>query len=209
MKKFTILFLAGSLLALSPSLHAQVLLSDNFNTENGGVPQLNYNSFANWIVANSVSQGGTVDLIGNGYFDFYPGNGLYIDLDGSGNGVPGLLETKTTFGAGTYTFSFDLAGSARGMDEHVDVNFGPYSQTFFVPNSQPYTLYTETVTLTTPAPLSFQNVEPGDVGAILDNVTVSENSVPDAGSTAMLTAGAVLALAAVGARSRKCVTSGN
>jgi hypothetical protein len=52
------------------------------------------------------------------------------------------------------------------------VNFGPLSETLFIPNSQGYTLYTQTVTLTAPAQLSFQNVETGDVGAILDNVSV-------------------------------------
>ncbi len=163
---------------------------DNFNSENGGVAELNYNSFANWTVANATTTGGTVDLIGNGSFDFYPGNGLYVDLDGSGNGVPGLLTTKQTFAAGTYELSFDLAGSARGVDSHVDVNFGPFSETFFLPSSQEYTLFTEFVTLNAPAQLSFQNEEPGNVGAILDNVSVI-SAVPEPRSLVLACLGAL------------------
>ena len=130
-------------------------------------------------------------MISNGFFDFYPGNGLYVDLDGSGNGVPGLLTTKQTFAAGTYTLSFDLAGSARGVDEDVKVNFGPFSQTYFLPSGQGYTLLTETVTLTTPAQLSFQNVQPGDIGAILDNVSVL-SSVPEPGSLTLASLAALV-----------------
>jgi PEP-CTERM motif len=196
-------FLLSAALLLLAATSGRADLVDTFNSENGGVGQLNYNNFANWTVANSSSQGGTVDLIGNGFFDFYPGNGLYIDLDGSGNGVPGLLTTKQTFAAGTYTLSFDLAGSARGLDENVNVNFGPFSQNYFLPSSQGYTLFTQSVTLTTPAQLSFQNVQPGDIGAILDNVSViSVSSVPEPGSLVLACLGAVGVIGFVGRRKR-------
>src|SRR5579862_1829881 len=71
----------------APAAHAQVyLLNDNFNTENGGVGQLNYTGFDNWNVS------GAVDLIGNGFFDFYPGNGLYVDMNGSPG--PGTMTSR-------------------------------------------------------------------------------------------------------------------
>jgi hypothetical protein len=156
-----------------------------------GVGQLNYDNFANWTVANAASAGGIVDLIGNGFFDFYPGNGLYVDLLGSGNGTPGLLTTKQTFGAGTYALSFDLAGSARGVDNNVDVNFGSFSQDYFLPSSQGYTLFTQTVTLTTAAQLSFQNVQLGNSGAILDNVSVipANATTPEPATLTLLASG--------------------
>ena len=176
----------------APTAQAGPILSDNFNSENGGLAQLNYTNFANFNVT-----AGSVDLIGNGSFDFYPGNGLYVDLDGS-TGQAGTLTTKQTFAPGTYTFSFDLAGSARGVDSDVVVNFGSFSHDFFLPSSQGYTLFTETVTLTAPAQLSFRNVQPGDIGAILDNVTVTATPaapVLEPSSLALLSLGG-LALAA-------------
>ena len=67
---------------------AAVIFSDNFDGENGGVGALNYAGFANFTVSN-----GSVDLIGNGYFDYLPGNGLYIDLDGSTSDAGVLTES--------------------------------------------------------------------------------------------------------------------
>ena len=52
---------------------------------------LNYTGFANWTVYS-----GTVDLIGNGSYDFLPGDGLYVDLDGSTSDA-GVLTTKQSF----------------------------------------------------------------------------------------------------------------
>jgi hypothetical protein len=188
----SLLLSAALLLVVTSTARADLL--DNFNSENGGVGQLNYNDFANWTIANE-GLGGTVDLIGNGFFDFFPGNGLYIDLDGTGSGVPGLLTTKQTFAPGTYTLSFDLAGSARGLDEHVTINFGPFSQTFFLPSTQGFTLFTETVTLTAPAQLSFQNMEPGRIGAILDNVSVVSTTVPEPGGLILVGLGTLVLMA--------------
>lgn len=81
---------------------------DTFNTENGGVGKLDYTSFANWIVT-----AGSVDLIGNGLFDIYPGNGLYVDLNGS-TGVSGTLTSKVLFSPGTYEFSFEIGNTSVG-----------------------------------------------------------------------------------------------
>src|ERR1700722_6621813 len=88
---------------------SSVVFSDSFNTENGGVPTLNYFGFANWTVPV-----GSVDLIGNGFFDLLPGNGLYVDMDGSTDQAGSLLSKSISVGAGTYVFSYDLAGSQRG-----------------------------------------------------------------------------------------------
>ena len=99
------------------SAQAAPIFSDNFNGENGGVGALNYAGFSNFAIS-----GGTVDLIGNGYFDFFPGNGLYVDLDGSTAHAGLMSADPLSLGAGDYTLSFDLAGSQRGDTNVVTVN---------------------------------------------------------------------------------------
>jgi hypothetical protein len=164
-------------------VQADILLQDNFNSENGGVGTLNYSGFANWNVT-----GGTVDLIGNGFFDFYPGNGLYVDLDGS-TFMPGLLSSKLTFAPGTYLVQFDLGGSQRGTAENVTVSLGSYSEVFHRDSGDPLALVSRTITTTIPGSLSFQNDNDfDDIGAILDNVTVA-TVVPEPTSLALLGAG--------------------
>ncbi len=75
-------------------------------------------ALSGWTVS-----GGTVDLIGVGGADLIPGNGSYVDLDGSTSS--GLFSNNVNLiGGTTYTFSFDLAGSQRGSAETVNVNFG-------------------------------------------------------------------------------------
>ena len=73
--------------------NADVVFSDNFNS---------YAFTGNWQPQAlwTVPTGG-VDLIGdtttiNGW-DLFPGNGGYVDLDGSGGGA-GTLETVQSFG---------------------------------------------------------------------------------------------------------------
>jgi PEP-CTERM motif len=156
---------------------AAPILQDDFNSENGGVGVLNYNNFANWTVSN-----GTVDLIGNGFFDFYPGDGLYVDLDGSTNQA-GLLSSKIIFAPGSYVVSFDLGGSQReGYDNGnvVDITMGisDFSTSITRNTSDPLQLFTYNVTITTAGSLTFHNLGGDNVGAILDNVTVSA-AVPE------------------------------
>jgi hypothetical protein len=161
-----------------------VLLQDNFNSENGGVGSLQYAGFANWNVT------GGVDLIGNGSFDFYPGNGLYVDMNGSPG--PGELTSKLTFNllpGNTYTLQFDLAGSARGITDTVDVSLGSaYSGSFTLPSSQGLTLFTESITVASPtnANLVFDSLAGANVnvGLILDNVLLTSHpsAVPEPGA---------------------------
>ena len=102
--------LLGSLSIVGPS-HAGIVLQDNFDT----APLM-----LNWpgdTVFNSTGAAGSTDLIGNpGFYDFLPGNGRYVDLDGStggGNNPAGQLTSVSTFAAGTHTLSFSLAGNQR------------------------------------------------------------------------------------------------
>jgi hypothetical protein len=156
---------------LAGSAPAAVIFSDNFNAQNGGIGQLNFSAFSGWTVSN-----GTVDLIGNGFFDFYPGNGLYVDLDGSTNNA-GDLTTVTTFAAGTYQLTFSLGGNARGgANDQVTVSLGGWSEVFNVPSNFPFQTITRTFT-TTGGQLTFSHAGGDNIGAILDNVSVS--TVPE------------------------------
>jgi PEP-CTERM motif len=172
---FAILFvLMGTQIAF-----AAPIFLDNFNSENGGIGALNYAGFANWTVNN-----GTVDLIGNGYFDFYPGNGLYVDLDGS-TFQAGTLSTNMSFAPGAYILSFDLGGNQRNYpDDLVDINMGNLATTLTVASGDPLSLLSYNVTVTTTGPLTFYNHGGDDVGAILDNVTVS--AVPEPATMLLL-----------------------
>jgi hypothetical protein len=164
--------------------HATVIFSDNFNTENGGIGQLNYNSFANWSVSN-----GTVDLIGSpGFFDFFPGNGLYVDLDGTSFQAGTFTSIGIPVTPGNYIFSFLLAGSQRGDINTVQVNVsgGLASSSYTLSSNVPLTLETMSFTVLAPTTinLSFHNEGGDNIGLILDNVNLNRvSAAPDSGST--------------------------
>lgn len=179
---------AVALLAPASPASAVPVFSDNFNGENGAVGVLNYNGFANWDVT-----GGTVDLIGNGFFDFYPGNGLYIDLDGSTSNT-GLLSLKATelfLSAGSYVATFYLGGSTRGDTNTVSVKVGPETQMYTLASADPLVPYSIPFNLAADGflNLSFENTAgPGDnLGLILDDVSVE--AVPEPGTLLLIGSG--------------------
>jgi hypothetical protein len=179
--------------AVTPAVADMVLLSDNFNSEHGGTGVLNYNGFANWNVSD-----GTVDVIGNNYYDFLPGNGLYVDMDGSTNNA-GKMTTKTSFSfepGYTYTLSFELAGNHRNNSSEtvkVQVGLGTiFNNSYSLSQTAPFTLFTETFTVpsTTTAQLSFEGIGGDNIGMLLDDVTLSAVPVPAAVLLGLLGLGA-------------------
>jgi len=189
MKKLITICAVAVLLIATASVVANVtLLSDNFNSENGGIANnstLNYNIFINWDVTD-----GTVDLIGNGYFDFLPGNGLYVDMDGTDGtmGNAGKMTTKTAFNLqpGTYLLTFDLAGNHRNTSsEYVTVQVATGSllnKTYSLNMFDPFTTFSEVITVasTTSATLSFEGTGGDYIGMLLDNVNFSLIPAPGA-----------------------------
>jgi hypothetical protein len=170
----------GGLAVCSQVFANSVVLSDNFDSENGGNGAANFNSFANWTVSN-----GTVDLIGNGFHDFYPSNGLYVDLDGSSYQA-GVFQTTLSFSAGIYELAFEISGSQRGDTNVVLIQFGDYSKQLILNSDFPLTPFVLKIH-TTGGHLSFQNQGADNNGAILDNITLTP--VPEPSSIALCAIG--------------------
>lgn len=188
--------LALTLLAGSAAAQANVtIFSDNFD--------------ANTLGLNAVPTGwavtaGTVDIIGTGFFDFIPGSGKYIDLDGS-TGNSGVLSKSFSLLAGTtYTASFDLAGNHRnGAAESVAVNFGTASTSASLAQNVSWTGYSLSFTTSAAGSytLSFENSGGDNIGMLLDNVKVDQHvaAIPEPQTYALMGMG----LLAVGFAARR------
>jgi len=158
-----------------------ILFQDNFDTENDGIASLDYNSFANWYVT-----AGTVDLIGAGsVWDYYPGHGLYLDLDGSTKKA-GILTTKQSFTFQPnviYELSFDLGGGIFDVNTvHVSIGSSGPGQIInvrpddpLVPHVIAFVFYDAPYT----APIIIYNDGGDNQGAILDNVVLRQIEVPE------------------------------
>ena len=167
--------------------HAQAasVFSDNFDaTTSAGLNQTNFTNF--------VVSSGSVDVIGNGYFDFHPGNGLYVDLCGT-TWQCGGLTTKQSFGPGTYKITLDLGGigyapnsgvvSSDTSAEGVNVSFGTSSHNFLAPAWNAVTTVTEFASLTANSTLTISDLGHSgnlDVGTNLLSVDVSAVPLPGA-----------------------------
>ena len=99
---------ALALFALTAPASASII-PDQFNSENGGVGTLNYSGFADFTVTS-----GSVDLIGAGFYDNFPGNGLYVDMAGT-TGQFGALTTNMVYAAGTYHVTLGLGGTISSL----------------------------------------------------------------------------------------------
>lgn len=198
---------AASLLVLTwaGGAGAGVLLTDNFDAENGGVGQLNYGGFANWNVTD-----GTVDLIQHASFGIncFGGGGMCVDLDGS-TGNAGIMTTKTgyAFNAGdTLTLSFQARGNDRGgaldtllagftfadptdLSSFSSGGFGldssgallglsDFSYSDTLASEDDYALYTLGFTAASAGvAFAFVQAQGGDnIGPILDNVSLATSS---------------------------------
>jgi hypothetical protein len=183
---------------------AGLILSDNFDT---APLQLNWpgDSVFDSLGTNLLGQTISTDLIGNpGFFNFLPGNGRYVDLDGStGNGddPAGILRSKATFGAGDYTLSFRLAGNQRGQTPRfTDVFLGNDLIASLLPAANaPFTLYSFNFSSAGGKLIFSQRGPSNQQGNLLDDVNLS---VPEP-STITLIAMALLSMFGLGMMRRR------
>ena len=147
-------------------------VTDDVTMFAGGVN--NYTGLPNWNVTR-----GSVDLFGNGFNDFLPGNGLYLDLDGS-TSAAGRLESKASFDLtpGTYQLQFNIAGSQRFDSNTVTVSLGTaFSEAFTFTSATPRTTVTRTITVAAgqSARLVFDHAGGDNSGLLLTSVKLTRN----------------------------------
>jgi hypothetical protein len=134
------------------------------------------------VGSNFTVTGGNIDLIGEGGgYDFYTGNGKYIDLNGNTGGtISSSIFNFAPGETGTVTFNYGTNGSGTS----AEVFFGGVSLgTVFAPTT-PGSFATATFNInSTSGALSFVgNGNTGFGGIVLDNIQLSSNtttSVPE------------------------------
>lgn len=172
-----------------------VVFSDNFAADSFALGVTNTstnNLLANWnIVA------GNVDVIGsdgvNSSFNFYPGNGKYLDLDGTGQPSNAQIQTVASFGPGEYTLTFDLGNNPGGESQNgLDVYLGTTLVAHLMTSGAPALVH-ESFTFSSLANGNLSFTQGGNAdqqGSILSNVQLM-TATPEPGTFAVLGAGLV------------------
>ena len=184
MKKTLIICAVFCMLSLcTSSTKAALIFFDDFDSY---ASAYNWAGEGNWTTTES-----SVDLIGAGTsWDLLPGNGLYLDMDGS-TGNAGTIESiSIALAPGDYILSYDVAGNQRnGGDDSVIVLVGGgslISAMTTAGQNVPFTTVSLpfTVTVATSATISFNGVGGDNVGLLLDNVAISsvDGKIPAPGA---------------------------
>ena len=137
----------------------------------------------NWTVSD-----GSVDMIGAGTsWDLLPGNGKYLDMDGSTGDAGKITSISMALAPGDYVLSFDIAGNQRGGRDDavlVEVSGLLTGSVSSIPSGLPFTTYNIAVATGTSATISFEGIGGDNVGALLDNVALNsrDGKIPAPGA---------------------------
>jgi hypothetical protein len=178
------------LLQVAAPSGAVTLIAEDFNAGPAGLA-------TNIDVPSFTVTSGNVDVVGSSsassVFDLYPGNGYYVDLNGT---TPGVLTSSVfTFNPGdTVTLSFSYG--ANGVNRSATVELGALlsPETINTSQASSFSLFDRTFVVgsTTTASLVFSAVNGGNEGIIIDNVSLTTTPVPEPDMLpALLTLGAV------------------
>ncbi len=194
--------LAGVFLfAAASAAQAAPLFADDFNAD-----ALHLNgTLQNWSVTN-----GTVDVIGSNpvqFFDFYPGNGNYLDMDGS-SGQAGTIVTNQFFNLASgqkYTISFDYGKNGNNA-ETLNFGIGSFASSLAIAAGSIPTLLSNTFTFLALSDeanvqLYFAALGGDNQGPVLDNVKLTVSSVPLPAAAPLLVMG-LLSLGGLARRRR-------
>ena len=177
-------FVTVGLMGASGVAMSTTVLNENFDGLTANLAVTSAGSF-------STIGGTNVDVVGPGngwgFLCVAPESGNCADLNGSGGNPQGQLQSNMLFGAGSYLLSFDLIGSGRGQTDSATVTFGNYSQVFTLTSGDVTSgiVVNAPVTVTTPGYLTFASDTTGNVGLVLDNVTVA-TAVPEPATLSLL-----------------------
>lgn len=169
--------LAVALLLIWPAVSKADTINENFDELPTSLNATNVGAF--------TVTSGSVDVVGGalfGYLCVAPESGNCVDLDGSTNQAGQISSANLTLTPGTYILSFDLIGSQRGVNTSTTVTLGSlYNQTFLLSSGDVTSgIVNDTIDVgtTTVAPLIFTSNTPGNIGALLDNVTLVSTPEP-------------------------------
>lgn len=165
-----------ALLLISPVISKADSISDNFNTL---PPMLNATNIGAFMVTS-----GAVDVVGGtvfGYLCVAPESGNCVDLDGSTGAAGQISSANLSLAPGVYNLRFNLIGSQRGNTTSTTVTLGSLFNETFVLSSGDVTDGIVSTMITngtaTAVPLIFTSDTPGNVGALLDNVSLSSATI--------------------------------
>lgn len=164
------------------SLHASTIFFEDFTTATVGLDVTTAGAF-------STINGTNVDVLGGANFGGLcsgPESGNCVDMGGSGGNPLGQLELTTPLNlvAGVYDLSFDLIGSQRDQTSSTTVKFGSYSQTFILTSGDLSSGVAVNLPVTIAGGLTqLEFINNGDggsgnIGAVLDNVSITNSGTP-------------------------------
>ena len=190
-----ILLAAAAVLAIAAPASAAIFI-DDFDTYKLGLNQTNFGT--NWTVT-----GGTVDLVGAGFFTGLCASGSRcVDLDGTSRDAGVFTSGALNLTGGvTYIASYDVAANRRlGSPDQLTVTFGSASALYTLvstSHSDPFATHSLNFTPASSGAynLSFSTAGGDNIGPLLDNVSVSAvgvgvlGAIPEPATWGMLIVG--------------------